>query len=246
MSEEPLANVFDYLDYREFLRATYAEGKRLKKLSYRAFSRRAGLLSPNYLKLVIDGKRNITHEMAQRFAQALHLTAEGTEYFELLVRREHPLVHTRDPGDGGAFGAHARRHSRLAPRGRGHSRAAHASPRPRANPVTHGYARQHLLLKVNRSIGHAAPEAGGAKSTAFAGESYELRVAAAAANEVQAACGQEPAAQILLELARHELRKAAMLGEIFQHLRPMGLHGLVEHASFGSSARAAVPANGRV
>ena len=37
-----------------------------------------------------------------------------------------------------------------------------------------------------------------------------------------------------------------MLGEVFQHLRPMGLHGLVEHAFFGSSARGAVPANGRV
>ena len=112
--------------------------------------------------------------------------------------------------------------------------------------MTHGYARQHLLLHVDGGVRHAAPEAGGAKSTAFAGESYELRVAAAAANEVQAACGQEPAAQILLELAHHELRETAMLGEIFQHLRPMGLHGLVEHASFGSSARAAVPANGRV
>ena len=112
--------------------------------------------------------------------------------------------------------------------------------------MTHGDARQHLLLHVDGGVRHAAPEAGGAKSTAFAGESYELRVAAAAANEVQAACGQEPAAQILLELAHHELRETAMLGEIFQHLRPMGLHGLVEHASFGSSARAAVPANGRV
>ncbi len=92
MSEEPFANVFDYLDYREFLRAYYAEGKRRRRLSYRAFSRRAGLLSPNYLKLVMDGQRNITHEMAQKFALALHLTPEGTEYFELLVRREHPLT----------------------------------------------------------------------------------------------------------------------------------------------------------
>ena len=37
-----------------------------------------------------------------------------------------------------------------------------------------------------------------------------------------------------------------MLGEVFQHLRPMGLDGLVEHALFGSSASEAVPANGRV
>jgi len=112
--------------------------------------------------------------------------------------------------------------------------------------VTHGYARQHVLLHVDSGVGHASPQAGGAKSAALAGESYELRMAAAAANEVQAACGQEPAAQVLLELAHHELRETAMLGEIFQHLGPMGLHGLVEHALFGPSARVAVPANGRV
>ncbi len=62
-----------------------------------------------------------------------------------------------------------------------------------ANPVMHGYAGQHLLLHVDSGVGHAATEAGGARSTAFAGESYELRVDAATANEVQAACGQESA-----------------------------------------------------
>jgi len=111
--------------------------------------------------------------------------------------------------------------------------------------VTHGYAGQHLLLRVDSGVGHASPQAGGAKAAALAGESYELRVAAATANEVQAARGQEPAAQILLELAHHELRETAMLGEIFQQLRPMGLHGLVEHALFGPSASVAVPANSR-
>ena len=120
------------------------------------------------------------------------------------------------------------------------------APGQGANPVTHGYAGQHLLLRVDSGVGHASPQAGGAKAAALAGESYELRVAAATANEVQAARGQEPAAQILLELAHHELRKATMLGEVFQHLGPMGLDGLVEHALFGPSARVAVPANGRV
>jgi len=99
---------------------------------------------------------------------------------------------------------------------------------------------------ASRTRKHASPQAGRAKSAALAGESYELRVAAAAANEVQAARGQEPAAQILLEFTHYELRKAAMLGEVFQHLGPMGLDGLVEHAPFGSSTSVAVPANGRV
>jgi len=112
--------------------------------------------------------------------------------------------------------------------------------------MTHGYAGQHVPLHVDGGVGHASPQAGGAKSAAFAGESYELRVAAAATHEVQATCGQEPAAQVLLELTHHELRKATMLGEVFQHLGPMGLDGLVEHALFGPSARVAVPAYSRV
>ena len=106
--------------------------------------------------------------------------------------------------------------------------------------MTHGYARQHVLLHVDSGVGHASPQAGGEKSAALAGESCELRVAAAATHEVQATCGQEPAAQVLLELTHHELRKA------FQHLGPVCLDSLVEHACFGPSARVAVPANGRV
>jgi uncharacterized protein (TIGR02147 family) len=37
------------------------------------------------LKLVIDGKRNLSSEMAERFAKACHLNADGIEYFRILV-----------------------------------------------------------------------------------------------------------------------------------------------------------------
>lgn len=77
-------DVFRYRDYREFLAAFYAHGK-AGGLSYRAFARAAGLGAPNYLKLVIDGKRNLSAEMAERFASACRLNAEATEYFRLLV-----------------------------------------------------------------------------------------------------------------------------------------------------------------
>lgn len=77
-------DVFRYRDYREFLAAFYAHAK-ATGLSYRGFARTAGLGAPNYLKLVIDGKRNLSREMAGRFAAACRLNAESTEYFELLV-----------------------------------------------------------------------------------------------------------------------------------------------------------------
>jgi uncharacterized protein (TIGR02147 family) len=77
-------DVFRYRDYREFLAAFYAHAKP-GGLSYRGFARTAGLGAPNYLKLVIDGKRNLSSQMAERFASACHLNAESTEYFGLLV-----------------------------------------------------------------------------------------------------------------------------------------------------------------
>jgi uncharacterized protein (TIGR02147 family) len=79
-------DVFEYLDYRAFLRDLYEERKaRGQSFSYRAFSRRAGLRSPNYLKLVIDGERNLTTAMAERFGKACGLEGDALGYFVDLV-----------------------------------------------------------------------------------------------------------------------------------------------------------------
>lgn len=79
-------DVFDYLDYRAYLRDAYLDGKKRRGLSYRGFSRRVGLKSPNFLKRVIDGERNLSEEMAPRFAKALGLAGEAAAYFADLVR----------------------------------------------------------------------------------------------------------------------------------------------------------------
>ncbi len=77
--------VYDYLDYRSFLRDYYLDRKARRGLSYRGFSARAGLSSPNYLKLVIDGHRNLTEAMARRFAKAVGLDRDAADYFVELV-----------------------------------------------------------------------------------------------------------------------------------------------------------------
>jgi uncharacterized protein (TIGR02147 family) len=76
--------VFRYLDYRRFLADVYAAQKQ-RGLSYRSFARRAQLGAPNYLKLVIDGERNLTPAMAARFAEAAGLGDEAAQYFCELV-----------------------------------------------------------------------------------------------------------------------------------------------------------------
>jgi len=79
-------DVFRYRDYRQYLRDVYAARKGSEYgFSYRAFARKAGLSAPNYLKLVADGQRNLTAEMAARFAKALGLRGEAADYFCDLV-----------------------------------------------------------------------------------------------------------------------------------------------------------------
>jgi uncharacterized protein (TIGR02147 family) len=85
MARAGTVDVFDYLDFRAFLRDLYLESKKRRGLSYRGFSRRVGLKSPNYLKRVIDGERNLSDEMATRFAKALVLNQEASAYFVDLV-----------------------------------------------------------------------------------------------------------------------------------------------------------------
>ncbi len=79
-------DVFDYVDYRAYLRDFYATKKASgRAFSFRAFSRKAKLSSPNHLKRVMDGERNLTPEMAGRFADACGLSGEARAYFEQLV-----------------------------------------------------------------------------------------------------------------------------------------------------------------
>lgn len=79
-------NVFAYTDYRQYLAAYYAFAKSERYgFSFRVFSKRAGLRSTNYLKLVIDGQRNLSRDMAARFATGCELSGAGAEYFCELV-----------------------------------------------------------------------------------------------------------------------------------------------------------------
>lgn len=79
-------DVFRYRDYRQFLRAFYDHNKSQGYgFSLRAFSKRARLRSSNYLKLVMDGDRNLTAPMAVRFAEACALRGQSADYFCELV-----------------------------------------------------------------------------------------------------------------------------------------------------------------
>lgn len=86
MANESPVSVYEHLDYRAFLRDYYAAKKAASRgFSYRVFSKRAGVASPNYLKLVIEGARSLSAKMAARFALACGLDPDAQRYFVHLV-----------------------------------------------------------------------------------------------------------------------------------------------------------------
>ncbi|MDD9946390.1 MAG: TIGR02147 family protein [Myxococcales bacterium] len=86
MGKDGRPRVFEYVDYRRFLADHYDHEKAQRYgFSFRLFSRRAGIRSSNYLRLVIDGERNLSRTMAERFAQGCSLSGAEAEFFCELV-----------------------------------------------------------------------------------------------------------------------------------------------------------------
>src|SRR5689334_15492685 len=79
-------SVFQFADFRAYLRDYYANRKAHDAgFSHRAFARSAGFSSPNFLKLVMEGERNLGPKSIAPFARACGLTGEAADYFAELV-----------------------------------------------------------------------------------------------------------------------------------------------------------------
>lgn len=79
-------DIFKYESYRDFLKEMYFYLKKNRRgFSLRRFASDAGIRSYNYLKLVIDGQRNLSPTMIMAFAKGLKLKKKEAEFFEALV-----------------------------------------------------------------------------------------------------------------------------------------------------------------
>ncbi len=90
----------DYMDYRLFLADFYRAKKALTRTairpySYALFSAAADIKSPNYLKMIIEGKRNLSLDMVSKFAKACSFNKAQTDEFRLLV----VFNQSEDPAD---------------------------------------------------------------------------------------------------------------------------------------------------
>ncbi|MBN1308611.1 MAG: TIGR02147 family protein [Chitinispirillaceae bacterium] len=80
-----MVTIFDYLDYREFLRDYYKEAKRNKPFfSYRFIGNRVGMDS-SYVIKVLQGNLHISAKKINDFIKLLELGEPEAEYFETLV-----------------------------------------------------------------------------------------------------------------------------------------------------------------
>ena len=85
-----LPDLAEYMDYRVFLADFYHAKKAqtrtsIRPYSYAIFSAAADIKSPNYLKMIIEGKRNLSNDMIAKFGRACGLNKAQNEEFKLLV-----------------------------------------------------------------------------------------------------------------------------------------------------------------
>ncbi len=82
----PLPKVYEYVDYRAFMREHFAASKAvMPQYSFRYLARKAGFTSSNFLKLVMDGDRNLGPQAIEKVAKAMKLDSHETEFFAQLV-----------------------------------------------------------------------------------------------------------------------------------------------------------------
>ncbi len=86
MPADTIPSIYGYTNFRDYLAAFYQARKEGKRgYSYRQFSQQAGFRSPNFLKLVIEGKRNLSPQSVEQFIAALSLSVPMAAYFRCLV-----------------------------------------------------------------------------------------------------------------------------------------------------------------
>lgn len=85
-NKESKVNLFEYQDYRTFLKDWYQSAKKANSgYSYRVFAKKAGFHTSNFLMLVMQGKRNLTEESLSKVLLGLSFNKQEQEFFRNLV-----------------------------------------------------------------------------------------------------------------------------------------------------------------
>lgn len=86
-SETEKRKIFEYLDYRQFLRDYYDQKKKANHaFSLRTFSDKIGFKAKDFISRVMQGTKNLSEEGATKVASALKLGKRESEFFLTLVK----------------------------------------------------------------------------------------------------------------------------------------------------------------
>ena len=78
--------IFDYFDYRQFLRDDVEYLRDQGEFSNRKFMKKAGFKSPAHMRMILQGKRGLTKTSAAKVAKALELGTEASNFFWTLIQ----------------------------------------------------------------------------------------------------------------------------------------------------------------
>ena len=80
-----MKSVFEYRNYREYIRDFYESRKKCSAFTWREFAKLAGFSSSGFLKLVCDGKTRLSKVAVEKVVPALGLSGAQAEYFRQMV-----------------------------------------------------------------------------------------------------------------------------------------------------------------
>lgn len=88
MADNPIIEkIFEYDNYRFFLKDYFNEQKRIKdSFSHRSFAQKAGFASSSFFSHVIEGKRGLTDSSMEKMLKGVSLRGRRATYFKTLVQ----------------------------------------------------------------------------------------------------------------------------------------------------------------
>lgn len=88
MNSKSNIKLFEYLDARKLIADYISDLKEQTqgRVSFRSFSKQAGFKSPNYVQLIIQGKRSLSNDGIINIANVMKLNKEEKEFFTTLVQ----------------------------------------------------------------------------------------------------------------------------------------------------------------
>ena len=79
--------IVEYQDYHLLVKEFYEERKRTSYFSWREFAKVAGFSSPTYLRLVSEGKSNLSRVTMDRMVNAMGLAGYEVDYFKAIIHK---------------------------------------------------------------------------------------------------------------------------------------------------------------